>query len=205
MAFQFQPPAIVQSSRVAFPKAELHVPVVSGLRQPAAQAAINNKIRETERQLVQDQGSLSDPRAEMIGYFEIKTNEKNVLSLSLYNYAYTGGAHGLTLQESLTFDAATGKSFTLAELFKPGSDYVKRLSDLVRAQIAARQIETFEPFKAIRPDQPFYIADRALVIYFALYEITPYAFGFPYFPISVYDVSDIVHPLGPLGRMDAND
>ncbi|MBO7746007.1 DUF3298 and DUF4163 domain-containing protein [Paenibacillus sp. MWE-103] len=205
MAFQFQQPAIVQSSRVAFPKAELYVPVVSGLRQPAAQTAINNKIRQTERQLVQDQGSLADPRAEMIGYFEIKTNEKNVLSLSLFNYAYTGGAHGLTLQESLTFDAATGKAFTLAELFKPGSDYVKRLSDLVRAQIAERQIETFEPFKAIRPDQPFYIADRALVIYFALYEITPYAFGFPYFPISVYDVSDIVNPNGPLGRMDAND
>ncbi|SFI32858.1 protein of unknown function [Paenibacillus sp. UNC496MF] len=205
MAFQFQQPAIVQSSRVAFPKAELYVPVVSGLRQPAAQTAINNKIRQSERQLVQDQGSLSDPRAEMIGYFEIKTNEKNVLSLSLFNYAYTGGAHGLTLQESLSFDAATGKAFTLAELFKPGSDYVKRLSDLVRAQIAERQIETFEPFKSIRPDQPFYIADRALVIYFALYEITPYAFGFPYFPISVYDVSDIVNPNGPLGRMDAND
>ncbi|QHW34544.1 DUF3298 and DUF4163 domain-containing protein [Paenibacillus rhizovicinus] len=205
MAFHFQSPAVVQSSRVAFPKAELYVPVVSGLQSAASRNAINNKIRQTERELVHDQGSLSDPRAEMIGYFEVKTNEKNVLSLSVFNYAYTGGAHGLTLQESLTFDTGTGKSYALADLFKPGSDYVKRLSDLVRAQIAARQIETFEPFKSIRPDQPFYIADRSLVIYFALYEITPYAYGFPYFPISVYELSDIVNPNGPLGRMDVND
>lgn len=204
MAFQFQFPAVIQSSRVAFPKAELYVPVVNGLHN-SARNAINNKIRQAERQLVQDQGALTDPRAEMIGYFETKTNEKNVLSLSLFNYAYTGGAHGLTLQESLTFDSGTGKLYTLAELFKPGSDYAKRLSDLIRAQIAERQIETFEPFKTIRPDQPFYIADRTLVIYFALYEITPYAYGFPYFPISVYDLSDIINPNGPLGRMDVND
>ena len=204
MAFHFQFPAVIQSSRVAFPKAELYVPVVNGLHN-SARNAINNKIRQAERQLVQDQGALTDPRAEMIGYFETKTNEKNVLSLSLFNYAYTGGAHGLTLQESLTFDSGTGKLYTLAELFKPGSDYAKRLSDLIRAQIAERQIETFEPFKTIRPDQPFYIADRTLVIYFALYEITPYAYGFPYFPISVYDLSDIINPNGPLGRMDVND
>lgn len=205
MAFHFQSPAVIQSSRVTFPKAELYVPVVGGLQNASARSAINDKIRQTERSLVHDQGSLSDPRAEMIGYFETKTNEKNVLSLSVFNYAYTGGAHGLTLQESLTFDMKTGRSYTLAELFKPGSDYMKRLSDLVRAQIAARQIETFEPFKSIRPDQPFYIADRSLVLYFALYEITPYAFGFPYFPISVYELSDIVNPGGPLGRMDVND
>ncbi|WP_219837490.1 DUF3298 and DUF4163 domain-containing protein [Paenibacillus sp. R14(2021)] len=203
MAFQF--PAIVQPSRVTFPKAELWVPVVSGLHHAAARNAINNKIRQTERELVHNQGSLMDPRAEMQGYFEVKTNERNVFSLSLFNYAYTGGAHGLTLQESLTFDTGTGKSYSLAELFRPGSDYVKRLSDAVKLQLASRQIETFEPFKSIRPDQPYYVADRSLVLYFALYEITPYAFGFPYFPISVYELSDIINPNGPLGRMDMNN
>ncbi|SEM85562.1 DUF3298 and DUF4163 domain-containing protein [Paenibacillus sp. OV219] len=203
MAFQF--PAVVQASRITFPKAEIWVPVVSGLHNAAARNSINGKIRQTVRELVENQGSLSDPRAEMQGYFEVKTNEKDVLSLSLFNYAYTGGAHGLTLQESLTFDTTTGKSYSLAELFKPGSNYVNRLSDIIRTQIATRQIATLDPFQSIRPDQPFYVADRSLVVYFALYELTPYAFGFPYFPISVYDLSDIINPNGPLGRMDVNN
>ena len=125
-----------------------------------------------------DQGSLDDPRAEMKGWFELKTNEKGVLSLSLFNYAYTGGAHGVTLQHSYTFDIASGKTYSLADLFKPGSAYVKRLSDLIRVQIESRRIATLEPFRTILPNQPFYIADRALVIYFPLFELTPYAFGF---------------------------
>ncbi|BBH19931.1 hypothetical protein Back11_12760 [Paenibacillus baekrokdamisoli] len=166
---------------------------------------MNEKIRQTVRELVTNQGSLDDPRAEMQGFFELKTNEKNVLSLSLFNYAYTGGAHGLTLQESLSFDMGTGRHYSLSELFKSGSHYVNRLSELIKLQIATRQIATLNPFQSIRPDQSFYIADRALVLYFALYELTPYAFGFPYFPISIYELSDIINPNGPLGQMDRSD
>ena len=203
MAFQF--PAIIHPSRVTVPKAELWIPIVSGLHNASAQHAVNETIRQTAGQLVNDQGSLDDPRSEMQGYFEIKNNQKNVLSLSLFNYAYTGGAHGLTLQQSLTFDIGTGKSYTLAELFKPGSPYVSRLSDLIKEQIESRQIATIDPFTTIRLDQPFYIADRSLVIYFALYELTPYAFGFPYFPISVYDLTEIINPNGPLAPMTVNN
>lgn len=203
MAFQF--PAVIHASRVTFPKAELWVPVLSGLHNAAARNTMNEAIRQTVRELVSSQSSLEDPRAEMMGYFEIKTNEKNVLSLSLFNYAYTGGAHGLTLQESLTFDIGSGRAYTLAELFNPGSGYIARLSALIGRQIAERQIATLEAFTSIRPDQPFYVADRSLVVYFALYELTPYAFGFPYFPISVYELSDIINPTGPLAVMDVND
>jgi len=203
MAFQF--PAIIHPSRVTFPKAELWIPIVSGLHNASAQHAVNETIRQTAGQLVNDQGSLDDPRSEMQGYFEIKNNQKNVLSLSLFNYAYTGGAHGLTLQQSLTFDIGTGKCYTLAELFKPGSPYVSRLSDLIKEQIESRQIATIDPFTTIRLDQPFYIADRSLVIYFALYELTPYAFGFPYFPISVYDLTEVINPNGPLAPMTVNN
>ncbi|MFC5648472.1 DUF3298 and DUF4163 domain-containing protein [Paenibacillus solisilvae] len=203
MAFQF--PAVIHASRITFPKAELWVPVLSGLHHATARNTMNEKIRQTVRELVADQGSLTDPRADMQGYFEIKTNEKNVLSLSLFNYAYTGGAHGLTLQESLSFDTSTGRPYSLAELFKPGSNYVGRISDLIKLQITTRQIATLDPFNSIRVDQSFYIADRALVIYFALYELTPYAFGFPYFPISVYDLSDIINPNGLLAPMEMNN
>ncbi|AJY77040.1 DUF3298 and DUF4163 domain-containing protein [Paenibacillus beijingensis] len=201
----FQPPVIVYSTRITRPKTELYIPVVSGVPNASAGSRINMDIRAAVQQLVKDQGSLDDPRAEMQGYFEVKTNEKGVLSLSLYNYAYTGGAHGLTLQRSLTFTVSDGRSYTLAQLFKPGSPYVARLSELIALQIKQRDVPTLEPFKAIRPDQDYYIADRSLVIYFSLYELTPYVYGFPYFPISVYDIQDLIDENGPLAPMAVND
>jgi len=201
----FKRPLVIQTHHTKHPKTEMDIPVVSGASNPSAEHMINTDIRKGVQQLVSEQGSLADPRSQMIGYFETKTNEKGVLSLSLFNYAYTGGAHGLTLQKSLTFNADSGRSYTLAQLFKPGADYVKRLSDIIATQIAERDIQTLEPFKSIRPDQDFYIADRSLVVYFQLYELTPYVYGFPYFPISVYDLQDIINEDGPLGPMAAND
>ena len=52
--------------------------------------------------------------------------------------------------------------------------------------------------------QHFYIADKTLVIYFQLYEITPYVVGLPMFPISVFDLADIIDESGPLGRLATN-
>ncbi|MBD2847762.1 DUF3298 and DUF4163 domain-containing protein [Paenibacillus sp. IB182496] len=201
----FQVPAVIRPYRTTYPKIELWLPVVTGLASREAERKINEEIRREAEQLIRDQGSLDDPRAQMIGWFEVKTNEKEVLSLSLFNYAYTGGAHGLTLQRSLTFMTDTGKRYSLAELFKPGSDYVGKLSEQVAAQIKSRDVPVLEPFTRIRADQDFYIADRALVIYFQLYELTPYVYGFPYFPISSYSVQEIVNEEGPLGPMIAND
>ncbi|WP_036709775.1 DUF3298 and DUF4163 domain-containing protein [Paenibacillus pinihumi] len=205
MAFSFATPAVIQPTRLTYPKIELWIPVVQGVADRKVQNAINEAIRTEAHKLIKSQGSLDDPRSEMFGWFEVKTNEKNVLSLSLYNYAYTGGAHGLTLQSSLTFDLKTGKQYTLSELFKTGSDYRKRLDAIIAAQIKARGIDLLQPFEGIRPDQDFYIADRSLVIYFQLYEITAYVYGFQYFPISVYELQDIVNEQGPLGVMLVND
>ena len=60
-------------------------------------------------------------------------------------------------------------------------------------------------FTTIKPDQDYYIADKALVIYFQLYDLVPYAWGFPMFPISVYDIQDIIDENGPLGKMLAGN
>jgi hypothetical protein len=137
----------------------------------------------------------------MIGYFEVKTNERHILSITLSVYSYTGGAHGMTVIQSLTFDMTTGKRYSLKELFKPNSNYIERLSALIQNQIKQRNLPVLEPFKRIKPDQDFYIADKSLVIYFQLYELVPYAYGFPYFPISVYEIQDIIVEEGPLGKM----
>lgn len=110
----------------------------------------------------------------------------------------------MTYLRSLTFDLQKEKLCTLADLFKPGSPYVDRISTLIKEQIEKRGISLLNEFTQIKPDQDFYIADKTLVIYFQLYDITPYAFGFPMFPLSVYDLIDIIEENGPLGRLATN-
>ena len=195
-------PVQIEARHYTMPKLDVYVPVVTGGQTPpAALGAMNRQISGNVRMLLQEQGYGTNPLTDTTGSFEIKTNQRHVLSLSLINYAYSGGAHGNTLIRSLTFDTATGKSYSLRELFKPGSNYVERLSAHVAAQIKSRGIPVLYDFKSIRPDQDYYIADKALVLYFQLYELTPYVYGFPYFPISVYAIQDIVDEQGPLGRM----
>jgi len=180
---------------------KINVPYVDGGTTAAAQETMNKAIAAATQELMKAQGFPSDDIQEMDGTFEIKTNQRGVLSLSLLNYAFTGGAHGNTLQKSLTFDADTGRSYKLGQLFKPGSNYEARLNAIIQAQIKARQLPLLVDYPGITPDQDFYIADKSLVVFFPLYAIVPYAWGFPYFPISVYEIQDIIDEDGPLGFM----
>ncbi|WP_241481519.1 DUF3298 and DUF4163 domain-containing protein [Mesobacillus campisalis] len=197
-------PVSIRSVKVSGgPKQSVYYPQVYGMQNQQLQSFINRTIVLQTQQLINQQaGNMPSTVEEMIGYYEMKDNQRMVLSLSLSNYTYHyQAAHGMTYIKSLTFDLQKGKLCQLKDLFKPGSNYVKRLSELISTQIKQRNISILNGFTEIRPNQDFYIADKALVIYFQLYEITPYAFGFPMFPISVYELEDIIEENGPLGRM----
>ncbi|HHT62112.1 MAG: DUF3298 and DUF4163 domain-containing protein [Bacillota bacterium] len=176
-------------------------PIIGGISDKEVQRKINKTIIRTVYALMQEQGYFDNDSTTVTASYEIKNNQGGILSLSLINYAFSGGAHGLTLIRSLTFNTETGTLYSLKDLFKPDADYVARLSELVRGQIRERNIPLLVDFTQIRPDQDFYIADKSLVLYFQLYELSAYAYGFPYFPISVYEIQDIIDEDGPLGKM----
>lgn len=208
-----QNPVNIFTKKIISPVRDLVIdyPYVTGLINPAVSDKINSTIVNLVNKLIYIQtGKLMDqgyknPKMTIQGWYEIKTNERGVLSLSIGNYtiAYPA-AHGMTIIKSLTFDVHSGKLYKLKELFKPGSNYVKVLSELIEKQIKERDIPILNGFKGINADQDYYIADKALVIYFQLYEITPYAFGFPHFPISVYEIQDIIKEDSPLDKMLVN-
>lgn len=198
-------PVAIDTEKYHVPGGSINVPRVIGGTSTAATIQMNQMITDQINSLIKKQTSQTGNIDTMIGTYELKTNERHVLCLSFSNYTYMSHyAHGMTYMVSLTFDSQTGKSYTLKELFKPGSDYVKRISSLIQAQIRQRNIQLLNEFTAIQPDQDFYIADKSLVIYFQLYDITPYYAGFPMFPISVFDLQDMADELGPLGRMATN-
>lgn len=202
----FQLPVQIVARKLTKLNLNVVYPLVVGGVNPVAMQKINREIINLVKNLIVEQGYYEDPKTmEVTGYYEIKTNERGVLSLSIINYAYRqNAAHGFTIIKSLTFDIKTGKKYELWELFKPGSDYLKKLSDIVLRQIKERKIDLIGEFKPVRSDQDYYIADKALVIYYQLYELTAYAYGFPHFPISVYEIQDIIKEDSPLGEMLAN-
>ncbi len=188
-------------------------PVVVGMANIAVQAKINrailfmvNKLYSDQVSQLLNQGYPQIPPMDIVGWYEIKTNERGVLSLSIGNYtmAYPA-AHGWTIIKSLTFEIQTGEIYQLYDLFKPDSNYMNVLSDLISAQIKARNISLISPYPGIKPyNQDYYIADKALVIYYQLVEFTPYVYGFPMFPISVYEIQDLIKPDTPLEKMVAD-
>ncbi|MFX3673794.1 MAG: DUF3298 domain-containing protein [Paenisporosarcina sp.] len=180
------------------PKISVYYPFIKGLANRQAEIMINNSIVSTLNSILIELGYHDPNLLEMVGHFEIKTNERGILSLSLLVYSFTGGAHGLTIIKSLTFNITTGKQYELEDLFKSDSDYVKKVSANIQMKIIEWETPLLDEFTHIRSDQDFYLADHSLVIYFQLYEITPYVAGFPYFPIPILDIQDIINPEGPL-------
>lgn len=182
-----------------------YIPEVIGHWNIQVQRKINERIEETVDRLIdrQYEEQHATQFEEMIGTYELKTNERNVLSMTLENYAYAyQHAHGLTLMDALTFDVTTGKTYTLAELFKQNSNYLDVLTKKVKEQIREREIPIInEENVKVSPKQPYYIADKTIVLFYPLYEITPYYYGFPLFPISVYEIESLIREETPLARM----
>lgn len=178
-----------------------------GLSNWNFEATINQAIVDLAQKMIVEQiGDNSTSVEEMLGTYDIKNNQRDVLSLSLSNYTYHfHAAHGMTYIKSLSFDLQRKVICQLKDLFKPGSEYVGELSKLIHAQIKQRDIPLIDDFTTIKPNQDFYIADKTIVIYFQLYELTPYVFGFPMFPISLYDIQDIIDENGPFGRLVENN
>lgn len=182
-------------------QATVYYPIVYDLNNKEAELKINREIVTLLNKMLIERSYFDKDLVELIANFEIKNNQRGILSLNLIVYSFTGGAHGMTVVKSLTFDVKTGHSFTLQELFKPNSDYVKQISTIISADIKKWNVDTLEPFKTIRPDQDFYIADTSLIIYFQLYEITPYYWGLPYFPIAILNLQNIIKEKGSLDTM----
>src|SRR5699024_3520740 len=82
-------PAIIKTMVIKQQGTTIYYPQVTGLQNQHVQQKINQTIAQLMQFLVQQQYEQqgADAFTEMIGTFEIKTNERNVLSLTLTNYA----------------------------------------------------------------------------------------------------------------------
>jgi len=174
-------------------------PEVSGLQDAEIEQKINAEIKALAEQAKNeglknademiewmDSGYTGSPnKCETYFNYRIKYNSNGILSVVFYNYQYTGGAHGTTVQSSKTFDLASGREYQLKDLFAEETDYVHTINHEVKKLMQERGLteSMLSPFESIRADQGFYLTNDALVIYFQQYEYFPYAVGIPEFEI----------------------
>lgn len=97
-----QLPVSVRTYQIRQSKLSVLYPVIVELPNLQVQQKINQTILNEVYKLLQTQGYGQNPLTESTGYYEIKSNERGIFSISLFNYSFSGGAHGLTLQRSLT-------------------------------------------------------------------------------------------------------
>lgn len=197
------PPVIntkLEVSETTTLKLTVKYPEITGLENSAVQNDLNalfaklaaeaaSRGHEIEKYIGQDHIA-RQVKAEIYFDYQVKYNRKGLLSVVFSDYQYSGGAHGITVQSSYTFDLKTGKEYKIKDVFKDGSDYVSLISNEVKKQMEEREM-TFllAPFNSIKTDQDFYLSEKAVVVYFQAYEYLPYAFGIPEFAVDFSDLA----------------
>ncbi|WP_315115222.1 WG repeat-containing protein [uncultured Clostridium sp.] len=176
----------------------VYYPQVMGMTNKEAEIKVNDKLKELSAVKPIDANVQLDYT--YYGDFEIEFFKKNLLVLQLTGYIYHfGAAHGMPSKNYPHIDLVSGRFYELKDLFKKDSDYVKVLSDIIGEQIKNKPEYSYVfpgTYKGIRPDQPFYVDENSLYIYFEPYEIAPYAAGFPTFKIPYNEIMNIIDTNG---------
>lgn len=124
--------------------------------------------------------------------YKIQYNQNGKVSILLYDYMYSGGAHGLTYITAYNFNLKTGKQYTLSSILTSKTKFLKVTKYAKGYMIKHPAIffvddYTLENFKVNNSTQ-FYFTDQGIYLIFQEYEVAPYAAGNPIIqvPRSIY-------------------
>lgn len=181
----------------------VYYPVLGNMADMKLEPEINGKLME----MWTDISTISIKPDDVLDYhyeggFSVVFDRKNLLVIMENGYSYPfGAAHGMPVMEYVHIDARTGEFYELEDLFIDGSKYTEILSEIVRDQLedmAAQDPDIYwlDSYDGISSDQPFFITEKGLNLYFQPYEIAPYAAGFPTFMVTFEEISDIIDKKG---------
>lgn len=107
----------------------------------------------------------------------------DLITILFEDFAYLGGAHPGTFYVAINYDTTTGKILALADLFKPGTDYLGLISSLCIADLQIRS-DMLDADFATRGAAPlaenyrvWAVTPQGLLIVFQEYQVAPYAAG----------------------------
>lgn len=183
-------------------QADIKIPKIEGLLDKELQDKLNKDFRDNANALILAfESDMKELKKQFPGKkvnlginsgYIVKTDNESTLAIDVYMVNTVGSSS--TTHKFYTIDKKSKTLLTLPSLFKKDSDYVKVLSDYIKADMR-RQNEklkntywvddkTFGPFKGITENQNFYINnDGRIVICFDKYEVGPGSTGSPEFVI----------------------
>jgi len=160
-------------------------------------ANVNAALRAKAAALIEELAEVGN----VWGEHTVQLAQAGIVSVSFHYSAYREPmAHPAHLMGAVTADLQTGTVYSLAELFVDDR-YVDLLSQAVAKGIAAQDIPTLIEFEGINPDQEYYLTPDGLVVFFQLYELAPYAWGFPQFQVPYEELLPIAREGGPILRL----
>lgn len=177
----------------------VYYPQVKGIEHPVS---VNQTLMSLSA--VKEIPAHAQLEANYMGDFDVTYYKKNLLVIEItgYNYPF-GAAHGMPVRKYTHIDLQTGVLYQLKDLFKPSSPYVKVIGDIIGDQIKSTEKYSYvfpDSYKGIQSDQPFFISEDAVNVYFAPYEIAPYVAGFPTFTIPFAELIGIINQNGDFWR-----
>lgn len=135
--------------------------------------------------------------------YDVLLNKSGIMSIVNSSFMYMqGAAHGMAMRNAINIDMTTGRLYDLQDLFKLGADYKSKLNDIIKNQIAEDNPPLLREFQGINENQEYYLTEKELVIFYQLYDYTPYAYGFLEFYIPYESINNIIDKKGPLGRIE---
>ena len=118
------------------------------------------------------------------GSFKVVENNDRILTYHLEGYLYTGGAHGMPINQYLTFDKSQCKVLTWDDLFL--TEKLDSLGQLIREELNVQYYKEYPrdwkdevfPFKL--PKQTPVLTSEGVMFNYEAYEVDCYAAGMPH-------------------------
>lgn len=165
---------------------------------------INNYIIDEVDKLFRSQVLLPEKLDfnDVLGTYEVMLNKNGVLSILFSIYTYVKrAAHGFTAYSSITLNVETGEIYSFNDLFNPKIYYTGFLNDIAREYIKKNNIGLINEYNGIVPNQQYYLTPNALVIYYQVYDYTPYYYGLFKIEIPYDKITNLLTPLSPIIKL----
>lgn len=161
----------------------IHYPKISGLPDEAQQA-MNKVFKQkaedfaaaSEKEASKRDGSI-EQKYDFTQNFAVTFNREDVLSIVIDQTSQTGGAHGSTIREGITFSLKDGKQLGLGDLLKKAPNYKQTLDKKLKEK--TKKISFLDVSAGLKEKPDFYVKEGGIVIFYQQYEIAPFAAGFP--------------------------
>lgn len=173
--------AKIQQQAIKAGVIDIQYPVVS-LENTAAEQKINAILAEQAARF-RDEAAREPYTQVAQSRYVVHHNTGGILSIAVTNYVFSGGAHGMSYRKGYTFDLASGEMYTFNDLVPNNAR--EQINREIARQIAENNLPLLQPFTELKPEPDFYLLPgRKMAIFYQLYELAPYAWGFVTFPIN---------------------